>query len=53
MTKEDSREVIVEPKQYDCLCTSCNTSWTSSGKPTKCPSCGSKGITYTEANKAK
>jgi Zn finger protein HypA/HybF involved in hydrogenase expression len=45
----NEKEVIVEPKEYNCLCASCNDSWTSSGKPSKCPNCGSKEISYSEA----
>jgi Zn finger protein HypA/HybF involved in hydrogenase expression len=46
MTK--TKEVIIAPKEYNCLCTKCGHDWTSSGKPTKCPNCGSKQITYSE-----
>ncbi|MBU4479825.1 hypothetical protein KKG48_00065 [Patescibacteria group bacterium] len=35
-------------KQYNCLCTKCNHNWVSTGKPTKCPNCGSKQIVYNE-----
>lgn len=45
------KEVIVEPKEYNCLRTKCGHDWVSSGKPTKCPNCGLKQITYTEAKK--
>lgn len=43
------KEVIIAPKEYSCLCTKCGNDWTSSSRPTKCPGCGSKQITYTEA----
>ncbi|MFA5073842.1 MAG: hypothetical protein WC539_08110 [Nitrospirota bacterium] len=47
----NEKEVIVEPKEYQCYCTKCGSSWTSSGKPSKCPDCGSKAVTYTDLKK--
>jgi len=46
------KEVIVEPAEYNCLCTKCGHNWVSTGKPTKCPNCGSKQITYNKSKGA-
>jgi hypothetical protein len=33
-----------EEKTYNCLCTKCNYSWTTTVKPSECPECGNEGI---------
>ena len=46
---DDGGVVITASKEYNCLCTKCGNSWTSSGKPSRCPQCKNTGINYSEA----
>ena len=43
---ETPSPLAADKKEYKCLCTKCNHSWTSSTKPTECPKCQSKQIVY-------
>lgn len=42
----ESAASVDSEQGYNCLCTSCNHSWVSSSRPTKCPNCDSKQVVY-------
>ena len=49
----NAKAVLVKSKKYQCFCTKCSNSWSSSSKPKKCPSCGSAAITYSDLKNMK
>jgi hypothetical protein len=44
-------EMVAHKTEYHGLCSKCGNEWTSSTKPSKCPSCGNVGIVINEVSK--